>query len=166
MKALRHFWLLGLFCLAPALAQDGGIESLRQTGKAFSAVAKKVAPAVAFIQVESGETGEAVAEGGWPFQDDLFRHFFGDDFPCFTRQPRRATKPRRAISQGSGFVFARTDETVYVLTNHHVVENAERIRVRFQDGREFAAALGDTQGSVLLRLGENGRSRHLTMRWR
>ncbi len=51
--------LLSLFILLPpAHAQDGGIESLRQTGKAFSSVAKKVAPAVAFIQVE----GKAPAE--------------------------------------------------------------------------------------------------------
>jgi len=131
--------LLGLFGPAPAGAQDGAIESLRQTGKAFSAVARKVAPSVAFIQVEGAET--AVAEDAWPFHDDLFRRFFGDDFPSLAPQPRRAPKPRRAIGQGSGFVFARKDDTVYVLTNHHVVENAARIRVRFQDGREYDAAL-------------------------
>jgi len=34
-------------------AQDYGIKNLRQSGKAFSSVAKKVSPAVVFIQVES-----------------------------------------------------------------------------------------------------------------
>ena len=40
-------------------AQDGGIEGLRQTGKAFSAVAKRAAPAVVFVQAE----GRAAREG-------------------------------------------------------------------------------------------------------
>ena len=134
--------LLSLFILLPPThAQDGGIESLRQTGKAFSSVAKKVAPAVAFIQVE----GKAPAEeegpgrGGWPFQDDLFRRFFGDDFPGLSRSAPR--KQRKSMSQGSGFVFAQAGHAAYVLTNHHVVENAGSIRVRFQDGREFDAKL-------------------------
>ena len=136
----RAPWLLllalGLPLVSPpAPAQDEGIASLRQTGKAFSAVAKKVAPSVAFIQVES-RVEDAVSErGGWPFQDDLFRRFFGEDFPGLSRPaPRRQ---RHAISQGSGFVFARAGDTAYVLTNSHVVENAGSIRIRFPDGREY-----------------------------
>ena len=126
-----------------ALAQDGGIESLRQTGKAFSAVAKKVSPSVAFIQVEERDQAEGVGRAGWPFQDDLFRRFFGDDFPGLSRRsnPR---KPRQTIGQGSGFVFATRGDSAYVLTNSHVVEDAQRIRVKFQDGREFDAKVKGT----------------------
>jgi serine protease Do len=133
---LLPFFLLPL----PVAAGDGGLESLRQTGKAFSSVAKKVAPAVAFIQVEEKGDGEEMAEReGWPFHDDLFRRFFGDDFPGLSRPTPR--QKRRAIGQGSGFVFAHGEAGAYVLTNHHVVEKARRIRVRFQDGREFVARL-------------------------
>jgi serine protease Do len=127
--------------IPPAHARDGGIESLRQTGKAFSSVAKKVAPSVAFIQVVERTPQEE--EGEWPFRDDLFRRFFGDDFPGFSRRsaPR---KPRQAIGQGSGFVFATRDGRAYVLTNSHVVEDAHDIRVKFQDGREFDARVKGT----------------------
>jgi serine protease Do len=54
--------------------------------------------------------------------------------------PRRK---RRTIGQGSGFVFAAKDgllsDKTYILTNNHVVEGAEKIRVRLRDGREFDA---------------------------
>jgi serine protease Do len=125
--------------MTPVMAQDGGIESLRQTGKAFSSVAKKVAPSVVFIQVEGRHVDNAVAGSGWPFQDDVFRHFFGDDFPALTRPMPK--KKRRVIEQGSGFVFAQSGDSAFILTNNHVVENAQRIRVKFQDGREFDATL-------------------------
>ena len=55
---LAGFALLAALCLggftlpSTASAQDQGLESLRQTGQAFRSVAKKVSPAVVFIQVE------------------------------------------------------------------------------------------------------------------
>jgi serine protease Do len=57
---------------------------------------------------------------------------------------RRRQKPRRAIGQGSGFVFSARGDTAYILTNSHVVEDAERIRVKLHDGREYDAALQGT----------------------
>ncbi len=133
---------LGLSCI-PLHAQDGGIESLRQTGKAFAAVARKVSPAVVYIQVESRRDAPGYADGqGFPFGDDLFRRFFGDNFPGFTPH---AQVPRTAVSQGSGFVFGHGKEAVsYILTNNHVVENAERIHVKVLDGREFDARVKGT----------------------
>jgi len=126
-----------------AMAQDGDIENLRQTSKAFSAVAKQVAPAVAFIHVEGPSPADTPAsQDTWPFQDDLFRRFFGDDFPGLSRPAPR--KPRRSVGQGSGFVFSSKGDTSYLLTNNHVIEGAQRIRVRFQDGREFDASLQGT----------------------
>jgi len=42
---------------------------------------------------------------------------------------------RRALGQGSGFVFAAKDgllsDKTYLLTNNHVIENADKIRVKF-----------------------------------
>lgn len=134
--------------VSPVQAEDGGVESLRATGKAFSAVAKKTSPAVAFIQVEGRAEQDEARFGGWPFHDELLRRFFGDDFrgddfPAPSRRPA-PNPPRRAISQGSGFVFAVRDQVSYLVTNNHVVENAARIRVKLQDGREFDARLKAT----------------------
>ena len=143
---MRKPWLplllLPLLCLQPAFAvQDGGIESLRQTGKAFSSVARKVSPAVVFIQVE-GRAVRTENGGDWPFHDDLLRRFFGDDLPGLS--PPAPRQQRRTVGQGSGFVFATRGDNAYILTNSHVVEDAARIRVKLHDGREYDAAVQGT----------------------
>ena len=144
--------LLVLFASA-AHALDGGVESLRQTSKAFASVARAVSPSVVFIQVE-GKAAAATIRGlpspfgeESPFGDDLFKRFFGDQFPAIPKMPKPEIPrgERRAIGQGSGFVFATKDglltDKTYILTNNHVVEYAEKIRVKFQDGQEFDAEI-------------------------
>ena len=134
-------WFL-LFVGPMANALDGGLESLRQTGKAFASVARAVSPSVVFIQAESKTPSPAVAGRPSPFEDDIFKRFFGDRLPGVPRrgQPRAE---RRAIGQGSGFVFAHKagllSQKTYILTNNHVVEKADKIRVKLQDGRQFEA---------------------------
>ncbi len=116
---------------------DAAVESLRQTGKAFASVARSVSPAVVFIQVEG--TRE---QGPAPFgPDDFLRRFFGDELPGAPQQP---PGQRRVFGQGSGFVFATDGDVAYVMTNNHVVQDADNIRVRFQDGREFDASVTGT----------------------
>ncbi len=137
---------LSLTAAAEVGAADSGIESLRASSKAFSSVAKKVSPSVVFIQVEGQSrenfSADARDRGAWPFNDDLFSRFFGDDLPGLQR--RKPGKPRREINQGSGFAFAAQKDVTYLLTNSHVVENAARIRVKLHDGREFNARLKAT----------------------
>lgn len=146
--------LILLFVLSSAAhALDGGVESLRQTGKAFASVARAVSPAVVFIQVEGKASPTALRrfsspfDETWPFGDDLFKRFFGDRFPGFPRMPEQEMPKgeHRVIGQGSGFVFAVKDglwsDKTYILTNNHVVEDAEKIRIQFQDGREFDATI-------------------------
>lgn len=132
---------------APLPAEQGGIENLRETSKAFSAIASEVSPSVVFIQAETTREGAEVRPSlspfgeDWPFGEDLFRRFFGEEFPGLPRGEPRGE--RRSVSQGSGFVFAIEDlslpDKTYILTNNHVVEGANTIRVQFQDGREFQA---------------------------
>ncbi|MBQ0725018.1 MAG: DegQ family serine endoprotease [Cycloclasticus sp.] len=67
-------------------------------------------------------------EGG-PY-GDLLKHFFG--------APGQMPRQREARSLGSGFIISQDG---YLLTNHHVVKNADEIIVRFQDRRELKATL-------------------------
>ena len=141
-------WLIVTF----AHASDGAVENLRQTGKAFASVARTVSPSVVFIQVEIKASAAFTQFSSpfneeLPFGDDFFKRFFGDQFRGIPRTPR-PNKPQdehRAVEQGSGFVIAAKDrllsDKTYILTNNHVVENTDKIRVRFQDGREFDAKI-------------------------
>lgn len=61
---------------------------------------------------------------------ELFKHFFG--------APGQMPKQRAAKSLGSGFIISSDG---YLLTNHHVVRNADEIIVRLQDRRELKATL-------------------------
>jgi len=152
MKYLRTFYALFLLSLIslPAQALDGGVENLRQTGKAFASVARAVSPSVVNIQVERKASTPAIGQlqipfgEGSPFGDDFFKRFFGDDFPGIPKPQNKMPEiPQQSIGQGSGFVFKSKNgllsDKTYIMTNNHVVEHAEKIRVKFKDGREFEA---------------------------
>ena len=73
---------------------------------------------------------------GTPF-DDLFKHFFG--------QPGAHPQPHETHSLGSGFVLSSDG---YILTNHHVIKDADEIIVRFSDRNELEAkVLGSDERS-------------------
>lgn len=137
---------LPLLGLTPwAVAQETSVDNLRQTARTFAWIARKAAPSVVFIQVEGMQQENPVEEAMvWPFHDELLRRFFGEDFPGLAPRRPAPRPPKRVISQGSGFVFASDQRATYILTNNHVVEDAGRILVRFQDGREFVARVRGT----------------------
>lgn len=163
MFAYRNFFvLLMLVLLMPVdlFAQQGnGVESLRQTSKAFAEVARRVSPSVVLIQVErETETAQMPPFGfpfgngdgdSFPFGDDLLRRFFGDRLPDSPRfnapgKKQQQGKQRSVVGQGSGFVFSASNKKTYILTNNHVVEGNDKISVKFLDGREFDAKIKGT----------------------
>ena len=170
------FLIFSLIAIPIQAAEDGGIANLRQTGKAFASVAKKVSPSVVFIQVENVQQGRAMSPRQSPFNspfgDDFFKRFFGDQFQGFPDQQQRRHLPqhqpeRRVMGQGSGFVF-KTDkglisDTSYILTNNHVVEGADKIRVTFQDGREYEAKITGTDSKSDIAILEIKGSEHPTL---
>lgn len=132
-----------------SLAQDKGLESLKQTGQAFRHVAKKVSPAVVFIKVEKEVSSQGSSEFfspfGGPFNDDFFRRFFGTP-PQFQPSPQTPQKHRES-GQGSGFLITPDG---YILTNNHVVGDADLVSVQMNDGREYTAEIvGTDPGSDL-----------------
>lgn len=72
---------------------------------------------------------------GSPFEDDLFERFF-EDF--FGEIPEREFKQQ---GLGSGVLI---DKEGYILTNEHVVSDADKITVTLSDGREFKAEIKGT----------------------
>lgn len=102
----------------------------------FTDLAQKARPGVVNIR-----TVKIVKGGG-----RVFRHFFGkpfgdndpfkDFFGPFPRQdPQREFKQR---SLGSGFII---DREGYIVTNNHVVENADQIKVKLANEKEFDAKI-------------------------
>ncbi len=143
--------LVAFWIASPVHALDGCVESLRQTSKAFAAVARQVSPSVVFVQVESTRKSAASTPfpfgEEWPFGEELFERFFGKPFRGLPRQ-EAPKEQRRTVNQGSGFIFSSKKGVLadksYILTNNHVVEDAEKIVVKFQDGREFDAKVKGT----------------------
>lgn len=139
---LLTLMLTGFGLVSAATAKDAGIESLRKTGQAFRSVAKQVSPAVVYIQVEKeveqqGYSGNPF--GNSPFGDEFFRRFFGQ--PPQQENPHKTPPKRRASGQGSGFIISADG---YIMTNNHVVGDADKVTVQMLDGREFDAKIVGT----------------------
>ena len=66
--------------------------------------------------------------------NDLLRRFFGDQSQG--RMPERNFGMPRQEGLGSGVIATKDG---YILTNNHVVDGADEVKVTLQDGREFTA---------------------------
>jgi serine protease Do len=111
------------------------LPSPQQMSNTFSQIAKQLEPSVVNINTEStiknvhrrrGQNPDDDDSGGGGGMDDFFNHFFGGP----GGQGGSGDGAIRERSLGSGVIV---DPKGYIVTNRHVVEKADRIRVRFED---------------------------------
>ncbi len=110
-----------------ASPRDTELPDIDALSRAFASVAERLKPAVVNVFTEQ-KAGTPQPPTGSPF-DEFFERFFRD-------QPDRM---RRSL--GSGVII---DSRGYVVTNNHVVENADEIEIQFSDERRFKAEIVGT----------------------
>ncbi len=122
----------GMFPGSSAYAQEtkiskSAIELLSKNGEAMAEVISAVRPAVVNISSTHTVKMQGVHQ---PFLNDpMLRRFFGEEFGT----PEHPKEFKQA-SLGSGVIV---NENGYILTNYHVIKDADEIKIRLSDQREF-----------------------------
>jgi serine protease Do len=109
----------------------------------FAQEAKTALPAVVTVKVET--TAPAGSLQPFPFQDpqlrEFFKRFFGGVPNMPGQQGENGQPAPHEMGLGSGFFI---DKSGLIVTNNHVVGNADKITVVTQDGKEYPAKLVGT----------------------
>jgi len=121
----------------------------------FTNLVEQVGPGVVNIEAIVGsKSSRQQAQAQMPDEDDLpeiFRRFFGPDMPGLPGRPGMPGPDAgpQGVSIGTGFIMSADG---YVLTNHHVVDGADEVKVKLSDRREFTAKVigSDQQSDVAL----------------
>ncbi len=130
-----------------------GLEYLEQTSKAFTEIGKKASPSSVFIKAgkkransrfqgynQPGRPFDFFDEGGIEeFFEKFHRHPFFRQYNSFSLEfPPHIEKQQadEIMSGGSGLVVS---EDGYILTNHHVIKDADSVTVLFNNGKEYKA---------------------------
>ena len=133
----------GMVVNSPAWADEPSeaLKLAQQLNQAFVEVAESVSQSVVIVRVANKPQvlgGDGNPNGNSPFFDQLpeeYRKFFERQQEQREEQSRRS-RPRGPVfdGQGSGLVYR---EDGVILTNRHVVENAEKVQIVFRGGKEY-----------------------------
>ncbi len=130
--------LVGAFLGAAAILLPAVQSAARPAPESFADLAERILPAVVNIS-----TTQAIRQdGGRPEMPQIppgspFEDFFKEFFDRQQRQgPGQSPMPRRTTSLGSGFVI---DPSGLIVTNNHVIKDADQILVRFHDDSSLEA---------------------------
>ena len=109
-----------------AISKDS-IDLLTRTGKAMAEVTSAVKPAI--VNISTTRTVK-ISGGTNPFLDDpFFKRFFGDNFGG-----KKHPKEQKSSGLGSGVIVSSDG---YIITNYHVVKDADEIKVLMSDKKEY-----------------------------
>ena len=130
--------VIAVFALTLAVAPAGNTSNLdlaRQLNQAFVEVAERASPSVVVINVvnQPGSFLDLDEQDDGEPMDSLppsFWHRF--------RRQQEEPPSEKPQSQGSGVIVRKNG---FILTNRHVVQDAEKIEVRLRDGRSFPATI-------------------------
>ncbi len=143
-KMTSAMLVLGLVALAALAFAD---QKTQMVPASFSTLAQEAKPGVVNIQTQKNIQG-----GG-----RVYRHFFGSPFgnqdqfndffaPFFNQNPSMGRKEQ---SLGSGFIISKDG---YIVTNNHVVKDADQIKVILSDSTEYDAKVVGTDSMTDLAL--------------
>src|SRR5262245_24675624 len=128
MKPIRS-WTLAIAWFLIGEAASAALPA-QGSQDGYAAVARAVMPAV--VNISSLKVIRTYEYS--PFLvDPFFRDFFGEDFPGLV-----VPREQREMSLGSGVIV---DDRGTILTNFHVVEQAQEVKAALSDGREVRASL-------------------------
>ena len=151
---VRWMGLVGLLWMGSLSSSSASGQGLPN----FTELVKQQMPAVVSLSVTQrremgGSKHSPFSQGpdGLPYEElpELFRRFFEDR--GLGLGPNGPTEPPQFESQAQGSGSILTEDG-YILTNHHVVENADEIMVRLYDHREFRAEVvgSDARSDIAL----------------
>ncbi|MDD3473566.1 MAG: DegQ family serine endoprotease [Syntrophaceae bacterium] len=123
---------------------------LKQLDESFVQVADKVTPAVVNINSTKKETATGGADMDQFFKNHPFKEFFGDEFfKKFKKGPGEGRGEMRPQGMGSGVIISSDG---LILTNSHVVKDADEIKVNLSDKRSFTAKIigADPESDIAL----------------
>ena len=125
---------LGLGPRAGAVsAEDKPAKRSGPVATSLAPVVKKVSPSVVKVVTSSKARGTGFRNGS-DAENPMFRWFFGEDPALGGPNRRFRVPPQHGL--GSGVIVSKDG---YILTNNHVVDGADQVKVSLLDGREFTA---------------------------
>lgn len=145
-KKILSFLVFSIFLASSSLQaettqEEIGATYLEQTSKAFTHIGEKATPSVVFIKTymkhrsnpRSPHFGDQLPFNF--FHDEFFRRFFGE-IPQQKRVPQQQEPHEQPLGQGSGFIISNDG---YVITNYHVIQNADEVEVVLHNEEEYKA---------------------------
>lgn len=134
---MRHATAAFVMALVIVFALMPNLADARPAGPGFADLAERLMPAVVNISTSQTVERRSIGPNG-PFNDffeEFFRNRPGQPSPP-TPQPQ--PRQRKVSSLGSGFVI---DPDGIIITNNHVIEEADKITVNFSDGTKYDAEI-------------------------